>query len=184
MDGDDIEGTREWLEAELRRRCPEAFRAATYAGWLTGFLEGDIMPDGSLVTPQVLTENAQGRTPARWISGQAYVVCQVPEPGGEWYRCIPTGWPWRIPHPQALLITSPAVFGDDEPSPPVASWVPGLDGIGSILRTPEDRPARWLLTEGYFYEIRADQEQPPWHKGRWAVNELPLTLAPDHPHSP
>jgi hypothetical protein len=62
--------------------------------------------------------------------------------------------------------------------------VPGLDGIGSMLRTQENEPARWLLTEGYFYEVRADQGHPPWQKGRWAVNELPLTLAPDHPDSP
>jgi hypothetical protein len=91
MDGDDPERTREWLEAELRKRCPEAFRVATYAGWLTGFLEGDPLPDGSLVTPHILTENTHGRAPACWKPGQVYVVCQLPELDGEWYRCIPSG---------------------------------------------------------------------------------------------
>lgn len=34
-----------------------------------------------------------------------------------------------------------------------------------------DARVRWLLLDGYVYDIRADLYWPPWQKGQWAVNE-------------
>jgi hypothetical protein len=36
------------------------------------------------------------------------------------------------------------------------------------LLSPDGAPVRWLLTDGYVYDIRDDQDYPPWQEGRWA----------------
>jgi hypothetical protein len=71
------------------------------------------------------------------------------------------------PDPEALLITSPARFGGTDPEPAVPAWASGSDGVGPALQAHDGAPLRWLLMDGF----RADQTQPPWQEGRWAVNE-------------
>ena len=51
------------------------------------------------------------------------------------------------------------------------TWAPGTDGVGPPLLGADSTPVRWLLLDGYVYDIRADLDRPPWQKGRWAVNE-------------
>jgi len=53
-------------------------------------------------------------------------------------------YPQDPPAPEAVLVTSPALLAAD------------------------GTPVRWLLAAGYVYDIRDDQDQPPWQKGRWA----------------
>jgi hypothetical protein len=36
------------------------------------------------------------------------------------------------------------------------------------LLSPDGVPVRWLLMDGYVYDIRDDQDHPPWQEGRWA----------------
>ncbi len=55
-----------------------------------------------------------------------------------------------------------------EPEP---TWAPGADGVGPALPSPDGVPGRWLPMGGYVYDIRDDQDHPPWQEGRWAVNE-------------
>jgi hypothetical protein len=104
--------------------------------------------------------------------GQHYVIRQVPEADGAWCRCRPVGIsPWDPPVPEAVLVTSSARFGDTEPDPAVPAWAPGADGVGPPLLAADGTLVRWLLLGGYVYDIRDDQDRPPWQKGRWAVNE-------------
>ena len=35
------------------------------------------------------------------------------------------------------------------------------------LLSPDGTPVRWLM-DGYTYDIRDDQDHPPWQEGRWA----------------
>ena len=51
------------------------------------------------------------------------------------------------------------------------AWVPGADGVGPLLLGADGSPVRWVLLDGYVYDIRADLDWPAWQKGRWAVNE-------------
>jgi hypothetical protein len=53
----------------------------------------------------------------------------------------------------------------------VPAWAPGTDGVGPALLDAGGAPVRWLLLDGYIYDIRADLDCPPWQKGCWAVNE-------------
>jgi hypothetical protein len=78
---------------------------------------------------------------------------------------------WDPPVPEAALVTSPARFGDADPDPAVPAWAPGTDGVGPPLLDAGGTSVRWLLLDGYVYDIRADLDYPPWQKGRWAVNE-------------
>ncbi len=50
---------------------------------------------------------------------------------------------------------------------------PGLAWAGNrvkrrrpALLSPDGVPVRWLLTDGYVYDIRDDQDHPPWQEGR------------------
>jgi hypothetical protein len=36
------------------------------------------------------------------------------------------------------------------------------------LLSPDGVPVQWLLMDGYVYDIRDDQDHPPWQEGRWA----------------
>lgn len=113
-----------------------------------------------------------GSTWIRWEPGRRYIVRQVPEADGAWCLCREPALWWReAPEPEALLITSPARFADADPEPAVPAWSAGSDGVGPALQAPDGAPVRWLLMDGYVYDIRADQTQPPWQEGRWAVNE-------------
>jgi len=40
------------------------------------------------------------------------------------------------------------------------------DGVGPALLSPDSAPVRWLLMDGYVYDIRDDQDHPPWQEGR------------------
>src|SRR2546430_15074697 len=72
--------------------------------------------------------------------------------------------------PYTTLFRS-ALFSDADPEPSVPAWTPGTDGAGPPLLAADGAPVRWLLLDGYVYDVRDDQDQPPWQKGRWAVNE-------------
>ena len=56
------------------------------------------------------------------------------------------------------------------------AWAHGTDGVGPALLSPDGAPVRWLLMDGYAYDIRDDQDHPPWQDGRWAsMNGRPQT---------
>ena len=44
------------------------------------------------------------------------------------------------------------------PEPAVPAWAYGTDGAGPALLSPDGAPARWLLMNGYVYDIRDDQD--------------------------
>jgi hypothetical protein len=48
----------------------------------------------------------------------------------------------------------------------VPAWAHCTDGVGPALLSPDSPPVRWLLTDGYVYDIRDDQDHPPWQEGR------------------
>jgi len=50
----------------------------------------------------------------------------------------------------------------------VPAWAHGTDGVGPAPAVPHGAPVRWLLMDGYVYDIRDDQDHPPWQEGRWA----------------
>ena len=54
------------------------------------------------------------------------------------------------------------------PEPAVPGWAHGTDSAGPALLFPGGVPVRWLLMDGYVYDIRDDQDHPPWQEGRWA----------------
>ena len=43
------------------------------------------------------------------------------------------------------------------PEPAVPAWAHGTDGGGPALLSPDGVRARWLLMNGYIYDIRDDQ---------------------------
>ena len=53
-----------------------------------------------------------------------------------------------------------------DPEPAVPAWAHGTDGVGPALLSPDSAPVRWLLMDGYVYDIRDDQDHPPWQEGR------------------
>jgi hypothetical protein len=55
-----------------------------------------------------------------------------------------------------------------DPEPAVPAWAHGTDGVGPALLFPDGAPVRRLLMDGYVYDIRDDQDHPPWQEGRWA----------------
>jgi hypothetical protein len=144
---------------------------AHYAGWLIGFLQVD---PATGTAAGILLEDpaAPGPAAARWEPGRQYVVRQVPEADGAWCRCLPVSiYPQDPPATEAVLVTSPAWFSETDPAPAVAAWAPGTDGAGPALLAADGTPARWVLLDGYVYEIRDDLHQPPWQTGRWSVSE-------------
>jgi len=54
------------------------------------------------------------------------------------------------------------------PEPAVPTWAHCTVGVGPALLSPGSAPVRWLLMDGYAYDIRDDQDHPPWQEGRWA----------------
>jgi hypothetical protein len=58
-----------------------------------------------------------------------------------------------------------------DPKPVVPAWVHSTDGVGPALLSPDGAPVRWLLMDGYVYDIRDDQDHPPWQEGPLGVNE-------------
>ncbi len=56
--------------------------------------------------------------------------------------------------------SSPAPGGTD-PEPAVPAWAHGTDGTGPALLSPDGAPVRWLLMDGYVYDICDDQDHPP-----------------------
>lgn len=170
--GKDESGPGDRWHGEFERRNPDMARArAHYSGWLIGFLQVGTVTgtaEGILIEDPA----AAGPAGARWEPGQQYLIRQVPEAGGAWWRCRPVSiYPQDPPAPEAVLVTSPARFGDADPEPSVPAWAPGTDGVGPSLLAADGTPVRWLLVDGYVYDIRDDQDQPPWQEGRWAVNE-------------
>ena len=173
--GDDNEDQpadlRRWLEGEVERRHPEAAQVrAEYAGWLVGFLEVGASTRTAagirVEAPQEAQTTHCGNRECITLSARS------PRPGGAWFRCrVMSIFVWDPPVPEAALVTSPARFGDAGPDPAVPTWAPGTDGVGPPLLGADSTPVRWLLLDGYVYDIRADLDRPPWQKGRWAVNE-------------
>jgi hypothetical protein len=53
---------------------------------------------------------------------------------------------------------------DSEPAVP--AWAHCTVGVGPALLSPGSAPVRWLLMDGYVYDIRDDQDHPPWQEGR------------------
>ena len=51
------------------------------------------------------------------------------------------------------------------------AWAHGTDGVGPALLSPDGAPVRWLLIDGYVYDIRDDQDHPPWPGRPLGVNE-------------
>jgi hypothetical protein len=170
--GEIIAQSYQWraLRDEVERKHPELAKIRSeYTGWLVGFLNVD---PATGVAEGIGTEDPAGSTWIRWEPGRRYIVRQVPEAGGAWCLCREPALWWRdAPEPEALLITSSARFADTDPEPAVPAWAPGSDGVGPSLQAPDCAPVRWLLMDGYVYDIRADQTLPPWQEGRWAVNE-------------
>jgi hypothetical protein len=162
---------RQWLKEEMERRHPEAAQVRSeYSGWLVGFLQVDA---AARTAAGIRVEAPEGGpAEALWEPGVHYVVRQVPEADGAWCRCrVMSIFLWDPPVPEAALVTSPARFGDADPDPAVPTWAPGTDGVGPHLLNASGASVRWLLLDGYVYDIRADLDYPPWQKGRWAVNE-------------
>jgi hypothetical protein len=50
------------------------------------------------------------------------------------------------------------------PEPAVPAWAHGTDGVGPALLSPDGARVRWLLMDGYVYDIRDDQDHPPGRK--------------------
>jgi hypothetical protein len=162
---------RRWLERDVKRRHPEADQIrAEYGGWLVGFLQVEVTARTAAgIRLEVAGEGAED---ALWEPGSHYVIRQVPEADGAWCRCrVMSIFLWDPPVPEAVLVTSPARFGDADPDPAVPAWAPGTDGVGPLLLSADGVPVRWLLLDGYVYDIRDDLDRPPWKKGRWAVSE-------------
>ncbi len=147
----------------------------SYGAWLIGFL--DLTSAGKARGIQV--ESPLGEPiDTLWTPGVRYLVRQVPELGGAWARCLPDNLPLFMllqnpealaqpPQPEAVLVTSPARF-DNTPEPAVPTWAPGLDGVGPSLQGADGELVRWILLDGYVYDIRDDLYGQP---GRWPVNE-------------
>ena len=49
-----------------------------------------------------------------------------------------------------------------DPEPAVPAWAHGTDGVGPALLSPGGAPVRWLLMDGYVYDIRDDQDHQLW----------------------
>ncbi len=58
-----------------------------------------------------------------------------------------------------------------DPELPCPRGVNGTDGVGPSLLSPDGAPVRRLLMDGYVYDIRDDQDHPPWQEGPLGVNE-------------
>jgi hypothetical protein len=48
-----------------------------------------------------------------------------------------------------------------DPEPPCPRGLHGTDGVGPALLSPGSAPVRWLLMDGYVYDICDDQDHPP-----------------------
>jgi hypothetical protein len=54
------------------------------------------------------------------------------------------------------------------PEPAVPHGLTAPTASAPPLLSPDGVPVRWLLMDGYVYDIRDDQDHPPWQEGRWA----------------
>jgi hypothetical protein len=62
-----------------------------------------------------------------------------------------------VPAPGAPILNLPCPHGLTAPTASAPPCCP-----------PDDAPVRWLLMDGYVYDIRDDQDHPPWQEGRRA----------------
>lgn len=162
---------------ELIRQFPELGRPAVYTGWLLGYLLVDPAP-GTVEGVEV-EDPERGPVPATWTPGRRYLLGQDRD-SGRWARYLDSGHLLVPPQLEALLVVSRARFGADATEPPVAAWVLGGDGIGvGLADPPEGGSGRWLLLDGYVYDIHQAIDQPD----RWAVNEA-RPPDPDIDHAP
>jgi hypothetical protein len=157
----------------------KAVEHGTYGGWLIGFLD---VTKASTAKGFLMEPPVGDPIEALWTPGVRYLIRQVPELDGAWTRCLPDDTPpilllqvppgelreLTTPRPEAVLITSPVRFPDDAPEPAVPAWAPGTDGVGPNLRDAGGQAVRWILLDGYAYDIRDDLYGQP---GRWSVNE-------------
>lgn len=155
---------REQFEAILNEN--PAYRALKPVdmSWLVGYLRVD--PDTG-IAPGIDVLTPEGIRPMVWLSQWRYIVARFDGPGynpTEWAIIRPGAYTGP-PIVDGYLVTSPAVFGADVPTPPGRVDAPGTDGIGPELHG-EDGPTRWLLLDGYVYHIsNADT-------GRFHVREI------------
>jgi len=56
---------------------------------------------------------------------------------------------------------SPPRSRGTDPEPAVPAWAHCTVGVGPALLSPGSAPVRWLLMDGYVYDIRDDQDHPP-----------------------
>ena len=70
--------------------------------------------------------------------------------------------PTQLPAKRQVI---PRSRGTD-PEPPCPRGLHGTDGVGPALLSPGSAPVRWLLMDGYVYDICDDQDHPPWQEGR------------------
>jgi len=137
------------LRERLAREHPDLVAPAgphcSYGGWLIGFMAVD--PE-TRTAPGIRIEHpALGGGPiaASWRPGEHYLVRQVPEWDGCCARCVVTHaylLDPQPPVPEAALVTSTAVFGDDTPAPAVLAAAPGVNGIGPHLLDADGGPVR------------------------------------------
>jgi hypothetical protein len=62
-----------------------------------------------------------------------------------------------------------------DPELAVPAWAHGTDSVGPALPSPDSAPVRWLLMDGYVYDIRDDraaQSSSSWHQSN-ALAGLP-----------
>ncbi len=57
-------------------------------------------------------------------------------------------------------------FRGTDPEPAVPAWAHCTVDVGPAVLSPGGAPVRWLLMDGYVYDIRDDQDHPPWQEGR------------------
>jgi hypothetical protein len=94
--------------------------------------------------------------PGSTVLSVLFPCCSFPEPGVVLVLCCPQNGR-SSPAPGAPVLNLPCPGGLTAPT---ASAPP--------LLSPDGVPVRWLLMDGYLYDIRDDQDHPPWQEGRWA----------------
>jgi hypothetical protein len=145
---------------EATRTIPEARRPRTaHRGWPLGLL-----PETGRGVP---IETSEGPAEQQLTASGAYALAPIPHTA-QWGL-----YQWYGPAARLLapLVTTPAVFSDTQPTPPVDAQVVGTDGVGIPLDT-DAGPIRWLLLDGYVYYI-SDTHTPD----RWTVHEAPAADA-------
>ena len=162
---------RDQFEAVLNQNPTYRAMKPVDMSWLVGYLRVD--PDTG-IAPGIDVVTPDGARPMVWLPKWRYIVARFDGPGHTWdIDFDPTEWaiirPGAYVGPPIVdgyLVTSPAVFGTDIPTPPGRVDAPGTDGVGPELDDEDGNPTRWMLLDGYAYHIsNADT-------GRFHVREV------------